>query len=88
VIKTGQRKRTAALPVRTFAAVPGAKEKPLPFQTLQPERRRGKIVIVIILLVWLIMTMRLGPDWLTPTELAFFALLVNSSVPSNKAIAD
>ena len=54
----------------------------MPSQTLQPESRRGKIVVVIVLIVWLVTTTRIGPDWLTPTELAFFALLLNSPLPS------
>ena len=55
----------------------------MPSQTLQPDARLGKVtVVIIIVIIWAIMTIRTGPYWLTPTELAFFALLLNRSLPS------
>ena len=60
----------------------------MPSQTVQPDGRRGKVVVVIIIIVWLITTIRIGPDWLTPTELMFFALLLNSPLPNTPSIGD
>ena len=60
----------------------------MPSRTVQRDDRRGKTIVVIIILVWVIVTMRSGPDWLTPTELAFFALLLNPRMTGTRPIGD
>lgn len=37
------------------------------------------ILVVIIMIAWLIITIKFGPDWLTPIQIGFFALLLKSS---------
>lgn len=49
-------------------------------KTVQPDEGRVKrVVVIIIIIVWLIMTLRYGAGWLTPAELAFFVLVLNPS---------
>ena len=50
--------------------------------TLQREDRCRKITVLIIVLIWVIMTIRTGPDWLTPMEIAFCALLLGQPHPA------
>jgi hypothetical protein len=45
--------------------------------TLESDNRRVTQTIVIIIIIWLITTFRYGPGWVTPAEVAFFALLLN-----------
>jgi len=52
---------------------------PMPIRTVPLRYRRVKIIVVIIIVTWLITTLRFGPGWLTPTDLAFFALILNPS---------
>jgi hypothetical protein len=85
--RTSERQRTAALPRQDFRSGPRAEENSLPSQTLQPACGCRKLIVVIIIFVWLIMTFTKGPDWLTPVEIAFFALLLNQSSPSQRAIS-
>lgn len=51
----------------------------LPCGTLEPDNRRVTRTIVIIIIIWLITTFRYGPGWITPAEVAFFALILNPS---------
>jgi hypothetical protein len=59
----------------------------MPRHTLQPNGRGRKLVIVVIIIVWVIMTMRTGPGWLTPTEIAFCALLLGQSSRRSDSIS-
>jgi hypothetical protein len=47
--------------------------------TLEPRDTRATRIVVIIVIIWLITTFRYGPGWLTPAEVAFFALILNPS---------
>jgi hypothetical protein len=47
--------------------------------SLRDSEDRRNILAVIIMLAWLIITIKLGPHWLTPIQIGFFALLLNSS---------
>jgi hypothetical protein len=47
--------------------------------TLEPDNRRVTRTIVIIVIIWIITTFRYGPGWVTPAEVAFFALILNPS---------
>jgi hypothetical protein len=55
--------------------------------TLQREDRCRKITVLIIVLIWVIMTIRTGPDWLTPMEIAFCALLLGQPTPNHRSIS-
>lgn len=48
-------------------------------RTLEPHDGRATRTVVIIVIIWLITTFRYGPGWLTPAEVAFFALILNPS---------
>jgi hypothetical protein len=39
--------------------------------TLRHNEDRRNILVVIIVLDWLIITIKLGPDWLTPIQIGF-----------------
>ena len=55
-------------------------------KTVQPDACRVKcVVVIIIIVVWQVTTLRYGPGWLTPAELAFFALVLNPT-PSSSSI--
>jgi hypothetical protein len=45
--------------------------------TLEPNNRRVTRTIVVIIIIWLVTTFRYGPGWVTPAEVAFFALILN-----------
>jgi hypothetical protein len=61
----------------------------MPFQSLPScPRQRKKPVVVIILIIWMIMTIRAGSAWLTPTEVAFVALLLGQPLTVRDAISD
>jgi hypothetical protein len=47
--------------------------------TLEPDNRRVTRTIVIIVIIWLITTLRYGPGWVNPAEVAFFALILYPS---------
>jgi hypothetical protein len=52
--------------------------------TVQPNSCLVKwAIVIIIIVVWLVTTLRYGPGWLTPVELAFFALILNPSPRSS-----
>lgn len=46
-------------------------------RTLHHDEEQGGFVVMIIALIWLIMTIEHGPDWLTPIEIA--TLLLSAS---------
>ena len=59
----------------------------MPFQSLQPAGEcRKKLIVVIILLIWVIMTMKTGSAWLTPMEIAFCALLLGQPSRGDRPI--
>jgi hypothetical protein len=61
----------------------------MPFQSLPPcPRQRKKSVVVVVLIIWMIMTIRAGSAWLTPTEVAFVALLLDQPLTVRDAISD
>jgi hypothetical protein len=61
----------------------------MPFQSLPScQRQRKKSVVVIILIIWMIMTVKSGSAWLTPTEVAFVALLLGQPLAVRDAISD
>jgi hypothetical protein len=61
----------------------------MPFQSLPLNRERKKrSVVVIVLIIWMIMTIRSGSAWLTPTEVAFVALLLGQPIPVRGDISD
>jgi hypothetical protein len=75
-------------PVRTFPQRPlRAEENLMPCQTLQREGPCRKLTVLIIVLIWVIMTLRTGPDWLTPMEIAFCALLLGAPSPVHRSIS-
>jgi len=59
----------------------------MPCSTLQREDRCRKVTVLIIVLIWVIMTIRTGPDWLTPMEIAFCALLLGQPSPVHRSIS-
>jgi len=62
----------------------------MPFQSVPPcqGQRKKSVVVVIILIIWMIMTIRAGSAWLTPTEIAFVALLLGQPIPVRGDISD
>jgi hypothetical protein len=75
-----EREGTAAPPDRISQRPPERRRVSLPTQpSLRHNEDRRNILVVIIMLAWLIITIKLGPDWLTPIQIGFFALLLNSS---------
>jgi predicted histidine transporter YuiF (NhaC family) len=49
-------------------------------QILRPDDSFRKITAVIIILAWLIITIRSGSAWLTPVQITFITLLVGQPV--------
>lgn len=64
-----------------------AEENLMPCSTLQREDRCRKLTVLIIVLIWVIMTIKTGPDWLTPMEIAFCALLLGQPSPLHRSIS-
>ncbi len=53
---------------------------PLPkHRTIRYSEGPRNLVSAIVALVWMITTIKFGPNWLTPLQVAFFALLLNSN---------
>jgi hypothetical protein len=50
-------------------------------QILRPYDSSRKVIVVIIILAWLIITIRSGSTWLTPMDITFFALLAGQPEP-------
>jgi hypothetical protein len=59
----------------------------MPFQSLPPVPRQRKKYIVVVLIIWMIMTIKTGSAWLTPTEVAFVALLLGQPLPAQDEIS-
>ena len=58
-------------------------------QSLPPiEGRRKKYVLVVIIIIWMIMTIKTGSAWLTPMEIAFMAMILGQPSPCHTAISD
>ena len=67
-------------PTRISQRPPEQRRVSLPKKSiLRHNEDRRNILAVIIMLAWLIITIKLGSDWLTPIQIGFFALLLNSS---------
>ncbi|MGH3943206.1 MAG: hypothetical protein ACRDTG_32205 [Pseudonocardiaceae bacterium] len=78
---------TAALPHQDFAAVPERRSEPLPAKRiLHYDEEQSGSVVVIIALIWLIMAIKHGPDWLTPIEIA--TLLLSDSGRAQCPVCD
>lgn len=61
----------------------------MPFQSLPPNRERRKLtVVIIVLIIWMIMTIRSGAAWPTPTDVAFVALLLGQPAPVRDDTSD
>ena len=82
-----KRRRTAAAPSGRSQRPLRAEENLMPCSTLQREDRCRKVTVLIIVLIWVIMTIRTGPDWLTPMEIAFCALLLGQPSPVHRSIS-
>lgn len=55
----------------------------MPFQSLPPaQRQRKQHIVVLIVVIWMIMTVKAGSAWLTPTEVVFVALLLGQPLPA------